>query len=54
MHEPKPEATVHPEPNREPEWKAAFRRAKLEAEVELQEIHRDAANRVRDLLRRAS
>lgn len=37
----------------EPEWKRAFRKAKQEAEVELQEIHRDAANRVRELLRRA-
>lgn len=38
----------------EPEWKAVFRRAKQEAEAELQEIHRDAANRARELLRRAS
>jgi uncharacterized membrane protein len=38
----------------EPEWKTAFRKAKQEAESELQEIHREAANRARALLRRAS
>ena len=38
----------------EPEWKTAFRKAKREAEAEFQEIHREAANRVRELLRRAS
>lgn len=54
MTEAKPDTTVRAQPNTEPEWKAAFRRAKQEAEVELQEIHRDAANRVRELLRRAS
>jgi uncharacterized membrane protein len=38
----------------EPEWKTAFKKAKQEAENELQEIHREAANRARALLRRAS
>lgn len=38
----------------EPDWKTAFRKAKQEAETELQEIHREAANRARALLRRAS
>lgn len=38
----------------EPQWKAAFRKAKQEAEVELQEIHSEAARRVRAHLRRAS
>ena len=38
----------------EPDWKASFREAKDEAEVELRKIHREAAERVRERLRRAS
>ena len=52
------DATSDPKPkpheSAQPEWKIAFMKAKRQAENELQEIHRDAANRARALLRRAS
>lgn len=50
------ETKSRPESNEsvEPEWKIAFMQAKQQAEHELQEIHRDAANRARELLRKAS
>lgn len=54
MTEPKSEQTIRIKSTEEHDWKVSFRRAKREAEAELQEIHRDAANRVRDLLKRAS
>ncbi|HWH05452.1 MAG TPA: hypothetical protein VNT23_03320 [Gaiellaceae bacterium] len=41
-------------PSPEPGWKTAFREAKEAAEKELQLIHRESAERIRERLRAAS
>lgn len=54
MSEAKAEPKSESQASAEPEWKIAFMTAKQQAEIELQEIHRAAANRARELLREAS